>query len=1061
MNIRNEARVLNRNPLIWITLALIGGFSLLIAKGSPPEPGSSAVAELLRLNLFIPAFMLPFFAGAIGPIIYLREVEHGVAELLGSYPITARQWLKMRFGYFVFLLVAACLLAQLVFLAVLAPQYAGQLVSLLGHSALWLVVLLIPSCLIWASVLAWLACQRAHGGLLYFVAGLGWMSYLGIASMTGSPLMSGSVVIWPPLKQALLVFDPYAVTAMASPMPEGGPLQWRWFNVALGRLFWLALCLVIMRRITDVPARAAGVAVGSSAVAPVGTGSVASEGRIGHIGIHLQYFVKDRVFPLIVLGWFALLLPEAYGGIDYAEPLSRITPDSRDALNRVVWDVLPLSGAMLLLYAADRICRFYPATRMNELYAATPHSMAKLIAVQLASLWIVALGSIALAGLAVVLAQFIAHSPVQPAEYVLQLGLTAPRLLLFAMLFVAVHGLIRPRFLANLLCLLLIVQGLSNLAPALGLHHPLWRPFQTPLALPDHYWGFAGSLTGHAAFLLFWLAVCLFALLLAVAIGNRTLPSAQSRLRTIVRHPETLLAMASLGAAILQGGRVDRDLRVVGSLQTSDDRAALRADYERGYARWQGTAQPDIVEIRSRVEFYPQQYRARLRGTMRLLNRSDQPVEQLLVGWGQPGEHGAVNLAGAKILSRDSRLGQTVFQLDHPLLPQRDIDLRFTVERAQTDLEPAELPFAIRPEFSSLPMHSLLPVIGFKRELTLRDPVTRRELGLPALNIPPPSRVTVTVSNSLAADRVMLDTVVSTDRDQQAVAQGSLLRRWQVQGRAYFHYRTDQPIRNLAAVFSVPWTPQSWPAGPYQIESYSPQLLRGADPNILAMHDTLIWLGREVAPYRGDSLRLLAVPESGPSGYALPQVVQISHRLGFRARPQTDAGFNQLYRRAAHETAHQWFGHSVGHGILEERAFLIESLAKYVELVMIERRYGHGASRALVEFERDRYRQARLDPAQAIAALIDAEETEDMYSRATLAFACLRGKIGDRPIVAALKSLFVNQEATGRPATSLAFVLSLKASSTSEFAPLIDRLFLSPDPILSVETKFGCAARRP
>jgi aminopeptidase N len=192
-----------------------------------------------------------------------------------------------------------------------------------------------------------------------------------------------------------------------------------------------------------------------------------------------------------------------------------------------------------------------------------------------------------------------------------------------------------------------------------------------------------------------------------------------------------------------------------------------------------------------------------------------------------------------------------------------------------------------------------------------------------------------------------------------------------------------------------------------------------------------------VAPYPGKTLRMIATPELGFSGYALPQTVLISHRLGFRAKPTPTAEFSQVYRRAVHETAHQWFGHLLGYGIAEERAFLIESLAKYAELVMIEQRYGKNAMQSLVQFERDRYARARLIPAEESLPLIDAEDSEDMYSRATLAFACLRERLGDELILASLHQLASQSRGTGKAASSVEFVSILNAMSGSKrFAPI-------------------------
>lgn len=1059
---RNEWRLQSRNPLVWIALAITAGFSLVIADGSPADPGTPAVAALLRTNLFIPAFILPFLAGALGPLYYMRESDHGMAELFGAYPITLGQWLSIRLGNFSIVLVGACLIAQFGFVAVLADEHPGQVSSMIGYSALWLLALHLPSCLVWASALAWVACRTGGSGFLYAAAAIGWIAYLAIASLIGLPLIAGSEMVFPALWQAMLVLDPYGATTMISAMPHSGFLQSSEANLALGRAVWLTICLLVLRGIRERPHQDEEDTKSSRPIVEA----------IGYIGkfrsrwfnhreyssfaLHLRYVLRDRIFVLMIAGWIAMILPEAFAGPDYAEELSRVLPDSRDALNRVMWDVVPFAGALLLLYVADRVCRMYPATRMHELYAATPHRPARLMVVQIASLWCIAAAFLALAGTSVVIAQWLNASAFQPIEFARQLGLSLPVWLLMAAAFAALHALVRPRFVANLACLLLVVLGFTSLASRLGLEHPLWRPLFTPLSAPDHYWGFEGSLSGHIQYLLFWLPACLAVVCLATAWHHRTLPSRQKSLRRIMREPAALLAAAFIALAAWQGSLIDQKLRNEGLLVPSDARIAQRADYERRYAAWLRRLQPEVEHIGAEVDFRQSEDRVSIRARLRLINRTAGPVSEILVGRNPYDQGSTVKLANASILRRDVALGQTIYRLHFPLAPGGTVDLDFETELTQSGLEGASFPFVLRPSFSSVPIHAILPVIGFRRELTLRDPVTRQQQGLAPLRLPPPSALPSPPAGSLSRDLVRLDAIVTTDSEFHVVAQGDRVSNRQRNGRSTFHYRTAGPIRNLPVFYAVPWRPQVWTAGALKIETYSPEKLEDDDPNLLAMRDTLAWLGRDIAPYPGNALRLVAIPDIGPSGYAYPQIMEISHRLGFRAEPQPGAGFSQVYRRAAHETAHQWFGHWLGHGIAEERGFLVESLAKYAELVMIERRYGKQAMQALVRFERDRYRKAKLDTDRPVAPLIDAEASEDMYSRATLIFACARSRLGDKPLIDALKGMADRSRATRTPARSIEFVSAITANVAPSMRKPLAALFLSSNPVENQLTSLGC-----
>lgn len=1051
--LRNEWRLVGRHPLTWA--AIVGGtlFSAMVVKGSPADPADGAGAALRWLNLFLPMFVLPFVAGALAPIIYLREVSHEMDGIVGSYPLPLRRWLAMRAGSLFLLLMLVCLLAEISFVVTLHGAFPGQLANLATNALGWLFLIHCTTCLAWASALALIACRFPSSGVLYVSAAAGWLGYLTIATLTGTPMIAGSFVAFAPLKQAMLVIDPYAATALLTPMADHGLLRSRVFDVTAGRVIWLAFSIFLLGRIAAVPA------LRERAARPSRWTMRGSSARLaGPVSLHLRFVTRDKVFLLLVIGWVVMLLPEVLSGADYVEPFAIVVPDSRDALNRVMWDMVGSIGPVLLLYFADRICRLYSATRMAELYAATPQRPAALIGVQLVSMWLIAAGFVALAGLSVLAAQLAAGSPIQVAEYGAQLGLVLSRLLIFAALFVAVHGLLRSRIAANLAAAALVALGSATVASALGFNHPLARPLATPLSAPDAVWGYGGSLSAHWQLTAFWSAVALAALLLANVWHHRTLPFAQRRAAQALKRPATVGAIAMLAFVAILGTRIDATLRAEGALVTSTGRDAWRAQYERRFGAWQGRAQPAVEAIRSRVDFYPVEQRVRLESAMTLVNRTDAPIARLLIGRNlrDPGA-GAMRLDGATIESRDAQTGQAIYRLARPLEPGARTTLRFTLALSQSGLSAAAAPVVLREGFSALPINELLPVVGFEPRFLLRDAQARREQGLPPLATTPPSRLPAPRAGALRDDLVMLDSIVSTAAGQQVIAQDDRVAAWRAGGRSFVRFTTPMPIRNMPAFFSVPWHPASYAVGSKRIELFAPRPVAASHPTILGAADTLAWLDRSIGSYPGQTLNIVATPEIGLTGYALPQIVELSDRFAFRAVGGPDAEFSQAYRRAAHETSHQWFGHLLGHGLPEERAFMVESLAKYAELVMVERRYGKKAMRALVAYERERYREQRIDPAPPVVPLVDADDGPDMYSRATLAFACLRARVGDDRIIEALRQA-IEAQAGGKPVRSIDFVDRLTALAPPKARSAVTLLLLGTDPVKKALSISGCGA---
>lgn len=1052
---KGEWLVTRRHPLIWIVAAGAIAFVTFGVSNEAPRSERELFEALLRLNLFIPVFILPFLAGALAPVFYLRDVEHGMSEIFAAYPQTPRAWLAVRVSSMSGLLIGLCAVMQLVISGILAAHPMGELTMGALESAKLMALVHLPACLMWASVLARVSCSTGKASMVYLAAGFGWLAYVGLATLTATPLIAGSFVVWEPLRSAMLLADPYAITALVNPPRLDGMGYVHEITIVIGRVAWLAACFLLVRGIAEIPAFSPSRESTESIPVPR-SGRWKSRWHCpDYLALLLRWIMFDKFFLLALIGWAALALPEVYGGMSYAEPLAVLIPDSRDALNRIMWDMAAPVCTLLLLYTADRAARMGSMNGMEILTAATPYGSWRFVGTQLACLWLVSLALLAVTLLIVCAAQLAARSPIQPREYFAQGAQILPMLLLSATAFVAIHSAVRSRMAANLIGFILLVLGHSSLVPTMGLTHPLWKPFTIPLAVPDHVLGLDANWAAMLHFSVFWAAICGALIVVAARVHHRGLPYPQLTLHRALLHPALLAVVLMLATSGWQGLAIHRIFVADAALIGNDKSIKRRADYERGYAKWQHRSQPIIADVRSFVDFGDDGRSADLRTTMVLVNPTDEPITHILVGRNQIDVPGKVTIEGGVAEVQDALTGQTVFRLSSPMQPGKTRKLRFAARIVRSALASTGSLLILRPQFASLPAFQILPVIGYQREFSLRDPQRRAKLGLPPLMIAPPSRLAEPTAD-LTRHQARFETIVSVPGGHYGIAPGELIRSSSKRGRTTFVFRTNRAIRNAPMFFALPWKPQQRQFGSVMAEAYAPRPIATNDANLLGMGDTLGWLSRDVAPYPGRSLRLIAAPELGSSGFAVPQAVLISHRRGFRAIPAPSAGFDQAYRRAVHETAHQWFGHLIGYGIPEERAFLVESLAKYAELLMVERRYGKMAMRALVTWEADRFDRARLAPAEAATPLIDAEDSEDMYSRATLAFACLRTKVGDAAILEAMREVAAVSLRTSRPARSLDFVQALKRAGGKQSEVPIDRLLLGSLSIEVALARSGC-----
>lgn len=795
---------------------------------------------------------------------------------------------------------------------------------------------------------------------------------------------------------------------------------------------------------------------------------------------------RQRSHTLALLALLTLVFSEVSSGLQYVEPFSQQIPTSLDALNRVMGDVLPVGALLFLALSAYLLSWQSYHVGSAGIIAATPVSNGVLLSSQLLCLWISSAVLVLVALLLVGVAQAIQQVPLSVHWYGRYALVQWLVLASWAPLLLGCHAVARSPWLGNVGVAVLLLLGLSVLPQWLGLHHPLWHIGQSQLDVADSLWGWQGALGApsdapssalgdlgsllHGGFWPYWLLWSLLGACVlsfswrvntryhrGVGASSRSWPQRLTMWRkpwAALRHHGAwhLFLLLCLG----QAWHIDQQWRQANALQSPSERQAKRALYEQRYLHWQQQPQPDIQHVQLQVQLDPAAQRADIRVMLTLHNPHPQPISQLLLGFVGFTALAAVTPSVAAEQTLDPDLGQTVLQLRQPLQQHEQLTLSLQLTLEQQAIVPSPAHQVLRGEFSYLRLMSLLPQLGFVPELTLDDANQRQRFGLAALTDAQrlPSEFAATQTPASARyDWATLDITLAVPAGYQAIAAGKRIKQWQQGAMTMVQYQTSAPVRNLPALVVVPWPSQQDRVGDIALEIYSPDFNAATDQVMQAMRDTLAWFEKHIGAFPGDAIRVVMTPDIGPSGYALPQLVLLDHQRTVRATPSPEAPFSQVYRRTAHEVAHQWFGHGIGNGVTADSAFLVESITKYVELVLIERHQGRAAMQGLVEFERQRFVQAQAGSTATAHRLVDAQEAYDQYSRATLVFALLRQQLGDDVLIRTLRALWQQHRYPAAPASSMDFVRQLKAFSPRQHHALIDQLLLSSDVQLLLDAR--------
>jgi ABC-2 type transport system permease protein len=1087
--VRKESKVLNnewrfvcRQPLFWLACSFALGFAGLLALGT--HASNSVLEKQVQLGQMTWMMLcLPLFVGALAPTILLRDELSRMGELIAATATPPQHRLFYRYAILV-ILTLACTFLAMSLMAMIAwlsssetalntvksvdnvnVSAAHQPMALVANSLSSILLLAFPAILLLSSFALWLS-QRFYSAILqYSVFALCWIAYVIIAGMCGAPMLAGSKIVSETLFSIMLRIDPYGITAVVDQFFAGHLALSMDITLWVNRVLTLLLAFAVFLSAIQTPRGAAGKTklmksarpeitgqekIGQKESRRVDNGQFVTAVRpvqknwpvlLNLVKTGLLALIKTPINWLFLSLWCGVIFNEVLSGIDYAEPLAKVSADSWYALNRVCFDVLPPFGFLLMALFTWQLCWRNTRYRMAELLAATPLTSMLLVLAQVLSTLIIVLVLLSLTAISVLFAELVAASHIVPMAYIKVLAAVGLPLLLISVLFVCIaHLCRRPLGCAALIFCLMLIK-FTPLVSKLGLAHPLWDIAATPLQAPDHYWGFAASYSSYWPFIAYWSVVCLLCIGLALRFSHRgtgyKVPRTQSQART------TWYLGASSLLVILISIAMHLTLKAERPLMDPEQSRLMRANYERHYAHWATIPQPAIEHVDAKVDFFPEQGRADIRLKYRLRNLHKENISQLLIGNFNHLVLSLLNVSGAKLVQHDSKLNQWLFALDEPLQPGASIEAEFAFSYQQATLWPVEFNQVVSADFSYLRGMPLLPVVGFADEMRLFSASARQKYGLEPLAEGSPSQ---RFADPQAARGVYkwftLHSEVSSSLGQHVISQGDLMANWQQDGRVHAQYQTPKAIRGIPAWLSIPLTPIQGQVGSTQLEVLAKTDSQVAELHLQAMQDTLSWFAESIRPYPHSALRLIAMPDVGPTGYALPQLLLINHTVGFAAQPTQEAGFDQRYRRTVHETAHQWFGHDLGNGATGDYAFLVESLSKYVELVVIEKRYGRSAMQALVDYEQARFRVGSIRSVSSPVPLVDAVRSEDMYSRATLAFARLRSEIGDEPICEALRDLWAEHAYPQKPASSMDFVRALQARVRPEHQELVQQMLV-------------------
>jgi hypothetical protein len=622
-------------------------------------------------------------------------------------------------------------------------------------------------------------------------------------------------------------------------------------------------------------------------------------------------------------------------------------------------------------------------------------------------------------------------------------GLQLADCVLFGLLALVVHSLVNHKYVGHLLAL--VAYSVMAFGPSFGVEHNLLIYGSDPGWTYSDMRGFDPFIGPWLWFKVYWTAWGLVLTITAVLLSVRGREDGfRSRLAQARRRFTRRVAGLTAAALVLMlsvGGFIFYNTNVLNAYSSESAGVLSRVDYERRYGQYRDIPQPLVTNVDLQLEIHPRRRVADIRGTYTLVNRTSGSIDSVHLATKAGVDTTNVRFdRPSRAVASDETLGHRIYALETPLVPGGMLRLDFDVRFDPRGFPNRGIDASVAANGTYFTNDAWLPAIGYQADREPRSSGIRRMHGLADRPAVPRLTDATAPHDAGRGARVSVQAVLGTDEGQIAVAPGRLRRTWTKDGRRYFQYATDAPIRNDFAFYSAAYALREarWNDVAIQI-LHHPRHALNVDRLIRSVQASLHYYTKAFGPYPHGQVRFVEHPGDGVVLHAAP--VNISYEESFSLlNPDADARNIDLpFAVAAHEVAHQWWGNTLVPAEVEGAGVLTETLAWYSAMGVVEQAYGPEHLRRLLDMMREVYVTPR---AMANVPLLRATDRFLAYRKGPFAMYALREYIGAEQVNGALRRL-IERHGSGAPPlpTSLDLYRELQAITPAELRPLLADLF--------------------
>lgn len=613
--------------------------------------------------------------------------------------------------------------------------------------------------------------------------------------------------------------------------------------------------------------------------------------------------------------------------------------------------------------------------------------------------------------------------------------------------------------------MLVLVSFLVTLAlDILNYGHALCRFGGVSLGKYSDMNGYGHFLEPYLWFLGYWLAFCVLLLVFAAVFNLRgTEPSFKNRWQWSRQNlSPSLVKLGSLAflTFMLIGSYIFYNTNVLNDYWTHTEKQEFRANYEKTLKKMQDLPQPKITAVNLKVELYPSQRNYAVAGYYWLKNPHEEAIQDIYIQkWIDP-QITIEEITFEGEVNENDKYQEYDFNhyiLKQPLATGDSIKMTFK-QSFKTQGFVESNPSTRIIENGTFLGNYHFPTLAYNPKIELRDKQDREKYGLaPRKKLAKRDSAAAIEKKGEEGHNIQFEIIIGTDADQTAVAPGTLQKKWTAHQRNYFHYKMEAPMIDFYALVSARYqvlhdqwfSPQDSLSKPVDLEIYyHPGHEYNLDRMMEAMKVSFDYFSTNFSPYQYQQMRIMEFPRYESFAQSFPNTVPFSESMGFILNINDSTDVDMSFFITAHEVAHQWWGMQIMAADVQGRHMILESLAQYSALMVLQKKYSKVKVQQFLDMELKAYLNGRnADAGQEVPlALVEGQEYI-YYRKGAVNFYALQDYIGEDNVNLAL-SRFIedwhildNQLRQGRYPNTRDLLGYFRAVTPDSLQYVIDDLF--------------------